>query len=128
MTTRSKTKGFNIFGRYNKRSSTKPRTNHQKRRRIRNILIAIVALLIIIRLILPYVVLKYVNNKLAGLEDYYGHVEDIDLSLYRGAYVIKDLKILKTEKVGKKIDSIPFFKTPVIDLSVQWKALLKGRA
>lgn len=127
MTKRSKMRGFNIFGGYNKSRSTKSRIHPSKRRRIINTLLIIVSLLVIIRLILPYVVLKYVNNKLAGLESYYGHVEDIDLSLYRGAYVIKDLKILKTEKVGKKIDSIPFFKTPVIDLSVQWKALLKGR-
>lgn len=103
-------RGFNIFGGYNKSRSTKSRIHPLKRRRIINTLLIIVSLLVIIRLILPYVVLKYVNNKLAGLESYYGHVEDIDLSLYRGAYVIKDLKILKTEKVGKKIDSIPFFK------------------
>lgn len=95
--------------------------------RTRNIIIGIVALLIIGRLILPYFVLKYVNKSLSELEDYYGHVEDIDLCLYRGAYIIKDLKILKTEKVGKKVDSIPFFKTPNIDLSVEWKSLFKGR-
>jgi len=36
------------------------------------------------------------------MEEYYGHVEDIDIHLYRGAYVIKDMKILKRQK---KIES-----------------------
>lgn len=130
MPTRSRTGNFSVFGTWpwkKKRTTTATRKDPKRRHRIRNTIIIVISLLIVIRLVLPYFVLKYVNKKLAGLEDYYGHVEDIDLSLYRGAYIIKDLKILKTEKVGKKVDSIPFFKTPAIDLSVQWKALFKGR-
>lgn len=98
---------------------------HRKRRR-RTILGIILAVLIIFRLILPYIVLNYVNKKLANLQEYYGHVDDIDIALIRGAYVIKDLKIVKTEKEKQKTDTIPFFSTPVIDLSVEWSALFKG--
>jgi hypothetical protein len=130
MSTRSRTGNFSVFGAWpwkKKRTATTSRKDPKRRHRIRNTIIIVVALLVVIRIVLPYFVLKYVNKKLAGLEDYYGHVDDIDLSLYRGAYIIKDLKILKTEKVGKRVDSIPFFKTPAIDLSVQWKALFKGR-
>ena len=36
-----------------------------------------------------------VNNELAHLEEYYGHVDDIDIHLYRGAYEIKDIYIVK---------------------------------
>src|ERR1035437_10348755 len=49
------------------------------------ILISILILLIVIGIILPYVVLHYANKKLANLDNYYGHIDDIDLSLEWGA-------------------------------------------
>ena len=49
------------------------------------ILIAFAVLLIVIRLILPYFVLHYANKTLTDIGDYYGHVEDVELSIYRGA-------------------------------------------
>ncbi len=91
------------------------------------IIISIVVLLVGLRIALPYIVLKYVNKTLAELKEYYGHVEDIDIALLRGAYVIKDLKLVKVENKNSKKDTIPFFKTPEIDLSVQWNALFKGK-
>jgi hypothetical protein len=93
------------------------------------IIICIAVILIIARLLLPYIVLQYVNNKLAGLEEYQGRVEDIDIALIRGAYVINNITILKKVKENKrdKNDTIPFFSSPEIDLSIQWKALFKGR-
>ncbi|GAB2764096.1 DUF748 domain-containing protein [Rhabdobacter roseus] len=83
----------------------------------------IVVLLVIIRLILPYVVLRYVNKVLADMGEYTGHVEDIDLALYRGAYQIKEMNI---RKVKGKIKE-PFILIPRMDLSVQWKSLFKGK-
>jgi len=108
----------------NSRPGDRPR---KKKHTKRNVLIGIILVLVIFRLFLPYIVLRYVNNKLENLEDYYGHVEDIDIHLYRGAYVIKDMKIVKLEKTTQKKDTIPFFKTPNIDLSVEWRAIFKGR-
>ncbi|WP_158871818.1 DUF748 domain-containing protein [Maribellus comscasis] len=86
------------------------------------IILIVFSILIVVRLILPYVVKKYVNNTLDNLDGYSGHVKDIDLNLFRGAYVIKEVDIVKTE------DSIPvpFLNIMRIDLSVHWKALLKG--
>ena len=55
------------------------------------ILICIVVLLIAIRIVLPYIVLHYANKTLANMKGYYGHIDDIDLSLYRGAYIINDI-------------------------------------
>ncbi|HLP54127.1 MAG TPA: DUF748 domain-containing protein [Fluviicola sp.] len=107
----------------------KARTPEQKlkrKRRRRIIWLSIIGGLIIFRLILPYIVLKYVNNKLANLEEYYGHVEDIDLHLYRGAYEIKDIRIVKKVEKGNKLDTIPFFKSPSIDLSIEWSAIFDG--
>lgn len=96
-----------------------------RRRKLFIIFGCIVVLLVVLRLALPYIVLKYVNKTLSEMEQYYGHVEDIDIALIRGAYVINDIKIEKINE-NKQRDTIPFFKSPEIDLSVQWKAIFKG--
>lgn len=57
------------------------------------------------------------------MDGYYGHVDDVDLSLYRGAYKIKNIYLNKVDKQGKQS---PFFLAAVIDLSVEWNALLHG--
>jgi hypothetical protein len=108
-------------------TSNKQSTHRKKNKTIKIILLIVVGLLITFRLILPYIVLKYVNNKLSHLHEYYGHVEDINIALIRGAYVIKDIRIEKIE-VDKKIkDTIPFFTSPNIDLSIEWRAIFKGQ-
>lgn len=86
------------------------------------IIFSIVALLVVIRLSLPYFVKNYVNKTLQELDGYTGHVDDIDIRLIRGAYVINHLEILK---LGDSIP-IPFVEVSKIDLSVHWKALFKG--
>ncbi|QJW88165.1 DUF748 domain-containing protein [Spirosoma taeanense] len=92
-------------------------------KRTAKILIALVVLLVIARLLLPYFVLRYVNKTLADMGGYTGHVEDIDIALLRGAYQIDDLRI---RKVNGKIKE-PFLYIPKTDLSVEWKSLFKGR-
>jgi hypothetical protein len=97
--------------------------SHRRRRII--IISSIIGLLIIIRLILPYIVLHYVNKTLAHMKGYYGHVQDIDLSIYRGAYTINDIYLNKVDSVTHA--QTPFFASKVIDLSVEWKALFHKR-
>jgi hypothetical protein len=112
-----------------RRERKKHRTPEEKRRRKRKrriIWASVIAVLVIFRIMLPYIVLRYVNHKLANLEEYYGHVEDIDIHLYRGAYVIKDIKLLKKVDKGPSKDTIPFFKSPAIDLSIEWSAIFDG--
>jgi hypothetical protein len=87
------------------------------------ILIAVVVLLVIARLVLPYFVLRYVNKVMADMDGYTGHVSDIDIALYRGAYQIDDINI---RKVNGKIEE-PFLLIPKMDLSVQWKSLFRGK-
>lgn len=77
-------------------------------------------LLIAGRIALPVVVKNFVNDTLQGLNGYSGSVDDIDISLWRGAYQIKGLNIVKT---GGKVP-VPFVEAAQIDLSVQWKALI----
>lgn len=95
-------------------------------KKLKIIILSIAVFLIAIRLLLPYIVLKYVNNKLANLTEYYGYVDDIDLALIRGAYVINDIRIVKVDEKRAK-DTIPFFISPEIDLSVEWSAIFKGK-
>lgn len=105
----------------------KSAARQKRRKRTRIILLSLLGALIIFRLFLPSIVLHYVNKKLANLSEYTGHVEDIDIALLRGAYVINGLKLEKIDN-GKndKVDTIPFFSSPVIDLSVEWSAIFKG--
>lgn len=106
-----------------------PKAPRKKRRWLRNTLLILLVLLIGLRIALPYIVLRLLNKQLAGIKEYYGHIADVDIHLYRGAYVVKDMYLVKLEHEGqnKKTDSIPFFKTPNIDLSIEWKSIFKGR-
>ena len=89
------------------------------------VILIIVLVLVIIRLFLPAIVLHYSNKALANIPGYFGHIEDIDISLYRGAYQINDMYLNKvSEKTQKQTD---FFKTKNIDLSIEWRALFHGR-
>ncbi len=86
------------------------------------ILAVVVVALIVVRAMLPIWVRDYVNRRLSEMEDYRGHVADVDLHLWRGAYSLHGTEI---RKVTGKVP-VPFLSAPVIDLSVEWKALLHG--
>jgi hypothetical protein len=83
---------------------------------------SILLLLIVGRLMLPYFVTRYVNKVLADIEGYDGSIQDVDISLIRGAYTIHGLKIFKVNGHEK----VPFIDIPTTDLSVEWPALFKG--
>lgn len=87
------------------------------------VVFSIISLLVIIRLCLPYIAKYYINKTLQNdIEGYTGSISDVDIHLYRGAYAIDSLKLLKKE--GKV--PVPFVSVDNIDFSVEWKALLKG--
>jgi hypothetical protein len=96
-----------------------------RRLRSRKLWIAIglvILLLVAIRAVLPIAVERYVNRKLDELEGYSGSVSDVDLNLWRGAYVIEGVRVVKT---GGRVP-VPFFSAPKVDISVEWRALLDG--
>jgi hypothetical protein len=86
------------------------------------VIAGIVVLLVVFRLLLPGIVTHYVNKTINSLPGYAGHVGDIDIHLYHGAYTINDIDIYKVN--GNR--QLPFFSARKIDLSVEWKALLDG--
>jgi hypothetical protein len=78
--------------------------------------------LVIVRALLPFWVRDYVNRKLSEMPEYRGHVAAVTLHLWRGAYQVHDVKI---EKTSGHVP-VPFFSAPLVDLSVQWRALFDG--
>ena len=82
----------------------------------------LVVAVLVVRAMLPIWVRDYVNRKLSEIEGYRGHVTDVDIHLWRGAYSIHNVDIKKTSGSVP----VPFFSAPVIDLSVEWKALFNG--
>ena len=86
------------------------------------ILVVLAVLLLAIRAALPSMVRDYVNDKLQALDSYDGRVGDVDLALWRGAYRLKDVRIVKT---GAQ-QSTPFFSGERVDFSVEWRSLLHG--
>lgn len=107
-----------------KEYTTHNKKSHKKRK-LKIALTTTIVLLIAIRLALPYIILHFANKTLAKMNGYYGHVKDIDLALYRGAYKIKKMYLHKKDSLTNL--ETEFFDTEEIDLSVQWGALLDGR-
>ena len=79
----------------------------------------LLVVLVAVSIALPYLVRNYLNDKLADMGDYRGQVTDVDLALWRGAYRINGLQIVK---VAGKVP-VPFVKAPLIDLAVSWHSL-----
>ena len=95
----------------------------QRRKRIRIVLI-VLGSLILIRIALPYVLLHFANNRLAHMKGYNGHIADLDLALLRGAYRIDQFHLEKVDTTT--FEETPFIAAHIIDLSVEWGALLDG--
>ena len=85
-----------------------------------------VALLLVLaaQLTLPWLIRDYLNDKLADMGDYRGHIADIDLAWWRGAYRINDLRIVKSSGDVP----VPLLDAPLIDLAVSWRALWSEHA
>ena len=83
----------------------------------------VVVVLVAARVALPNVLKDEVNRRLKLLPQYEGQVEDVDIALWRGAYSVNGVRLVKR---GVK-SSTPFFEGDRIDFSVEWKSLLHGR-
>jgi uncharacterized protein YhdP len=84
--------------------------------------LVVVLLLIGARIAMPYVVEDYVNGKLQALQAYRGRIGDVDIHLWRGAYSIDDIVIVKTGAARP----VPFFKSDRLEFSVEWPSLFRG--
>jgi hypothetical protein len=84
--------------------------------------VSILALLIVIRIILPSILLHEANKYLSEFSPtYYLHMEDLDISILRGAYRFEDV-------VGKlKGDNKQFLSISSVDVSIAWRHVFRGR-
>lgn len=84
------------------------------------LLVVVVVVVVVVHTYLALWVRDYVNRKLSEIPGYRAHVAAVTLHLWRGAYQIHNIDIKKTS--GKV--PVPFFSAPLVDLSVQWHALI----
>ena len=94
--------------------------NTLSRTHILLLLIAIVA--IGARIGAPYYIKHVVNMEIDKAPGITGDVEDINLSLFRGAYEVKGLTLYLQDNV----DAVPTIYAPSIDISILWSAIFSG--
>lgn len=93
----------------------------RRRRRFLRTIIVVVGVLVCIRIALPVVALKLINDKLAGMPDYSCTIRDIDLSILTASATVKGIRM---EKKNGKVRE-PFFQCNKIHIQVE---SLKKRA
>ncbi|HEX2099512.1 MAG TPA: DUF748 domain-containing protein, partial [Candidatus Synoicihabitans sp.] len=88
------------------------------------ILVAIVAVVALsLRLAAPSLLRDAINRRLAQIEGFHGHVTDVDITVFRGAYRLESVSL--TRRVGET--NAPFLSARVIDFSLAWRELFRGR-
>jgi hypothetical protein len=80
----------------------------------------LVVLLAIGRLMLPRFVQAYVNLTLDRNPLFDGRIGEVDIHLWRGAYSIRDIKLVKT--TGNV--PVPLFAAARVDLAIEWRQVL----
>lgn len=89
-------------------------------------LLSIAVVLIIIRIILPFVATKVANDYLGSkIPGYVGHLDAVHFAFIRGAYQVEGFYLDKIDTPTKK--ETPFVSVDMIDLSLEWSALLHGK-
>lgn len=103
---------------------TKPRPPRRRGVRIAAIAIAAIAALVLgLHVFLPPVILAFVNRELAKIPDTHAHIDDLDISLLRGAYTLDGVTFQKI----RGDDTLPLFSARHVDFSVEWGALFQGK-
>ena len=83
---------------------------------------SLIVVLVAVRMLLPYALKAYVNHSLNTAQDYAGKIGGVDLKLWRGGYRIHQVQILKKNGGVQS----PLFAAPEVDLSLEWRELIKG--
>ncbi|GAA5136649.1 DUF748 domain-containing protein [Alloalcanivorax gelatiniphagus] len=86
--------------------------------------LTLIALLLVLHLALPWLVRDYLNKQMADMGDYRGHIEDVDLAWWRGAYRLEGFTIARVDGAVPQ----PLLDAPAIDLAVSWRALWQDHA
>lgn len=82
----------------------------------------IILVLIVFRILLPQILLHQANKYLATFSPtYYMHMDDLDISIIRGAYTFEAIT------GNLRGDDKKFLDISVIDVSLAWRHLLRGK-
>lgn len=84
--------------------------------------ITIISLLIIARLCMTPILLRYVVYRVNQIPEYKVNIEDLSIDLYKGSYTLKNVDL---HRINKKIP-VPFFSAETVEFAIQWGALLHG--
>jgi hypothetical protein len=106
-----------------RRAPEKPKKRRRWWRALGVVLLALVVLLVAVRLAMPTFLRWYVNRTIDQSPLYDGQIGDIEVHLYRGAYTIDDIRLIKTS--GNV--PVPLFSAKRMDLAIEWGALLHGK-
>jgi len=87
------------------------------------LMLVLIMVLLGLRLALPGIIRAQVNEHLGQMPAYSGTVGDIDVALWRGAYVLKDLSLVKR---GSKIP-VAFVTVPRMEVALDWSQFWHGR-
>lgn len=85
-------------------------------------LAVILAIAFVVRASLPYFAKRFINTQLNAIPGFQGHVEDVDLHLWRGAATLHGLEIAQV----KDDAPVPMLLIDTIDASIQWRAVFHG--
>jgi hypothetical protein len=87
------------------------------------VVLVLLALIAIARPMMPWGIRWYVNRTLDRSQLYQGKIGQVELSLWRGAYAIDDVRIVKiTGNVP-----VPLFAGKRVEFALQWDALLQRK-
>lgn len=88
-------------------------------------LLVVAIVLLALRALTPVIAVRAINWAIdEKLTAYQGELQDVDLALYRGAYVLENLSLRKVDAPESAPD---FLHIEKIDMSLAWRALLRGR-
>jgi Domain of Unknown Function (DUF748) len=107
----------------NKTVSPKPRHRFRWRRHTVIALSALFAVLLAARIAAPHFIKSAIDRRLCRIPGYWGHVEGVTLHVWRGAYRIDGMTIVKRSARVTE----PFFSAERVDFSVAWEDIFRGR-
>lgn len=93
----------------------------------------LLALLVVVRLLLPPVLSEYVQAQLGEVPGYEARLGSIDVRLWAGGYEIEQLVLVKKDDAPlpgedgqERTAALPFFTAAAVDLGLSWRQLLLG--
>lgn len=106
------------------RSRERWRTYSPLRQRVLVALAVVVGVLVIVRLALPTVLRHVINDRLAKMAPYHGHVDRVGLALWRGAFALSDLTLTLHYPDGAQPEQV--LTVERVDVRLNWRALFSG--